>query len=41
MEIKQNPANIYLFKTISRNTRKKVRNMFKVNNNDTRMSMKF
>ena len=34
------PANIYLFKGINRNTRKKVWNIFKVNNKNTRtMSM--
>ena len=30
-----NPANIYLFKVDSRNIRKKVWNMFKVNNKNT------
>ena len=36
-EIKrEHPANIYLLKVINRNTRKKERNMFKVNNRNTR-----
>ena len=41
-QIGWDPANIYLFKTNSRNTRKKckkVRNMFKLNNKYSRTSL--